>query len=103
MRINKKYFSGLPVHQLLCDKQVAGGGGPVLQPQQDDQVTLSSYWSTLLILCSHWSSHDSLNASKLGYHVAHSMDLYDEVNSEKNLVPHLFPAMGYKKDFSFLL
>ena len=25
------------------------------------------------------TSHDSLNASKLGYHVAHSMDLYDEV------------------------
>ena len=25
------------------------------------------------------ASHDSLNASKLGYHVAHSMDLYDEV------------------------
>jgi len=25
------------------------------------------------------TSHDSLNASKLGYHMAHSMDLYDEV------------------------
>ena len=24
-------------------------------------------------------SHDELNASKLGYHVAHTMDLYDEV------------------------
>ena len=31
------YFSGLSVHQLLCDKQVKGGGGPVLQPQQVDQ------------------------------------------------------------------
>ena len=25
------------------------------------------------------ASHQSLNASQLGYHVAHSMDLYDEV------------------------
>ena len=24
-------------------------------------------------------SHEELNASKLGYHVAHTMDLYDEV------------------------
>ena len=26
------------------------------------------------------ASHESLNPSKLGYHMAHSMDLYDEVN-----------------------
>ena len=52
------------------------------------------------------TSHDSLNASKLGYHVAHSMDLYDEVREnfllENFKNPHLFAGLGYKMYLSFL-
>ena len=31
------------------------------------------------------ASHDGLNASKLGYTLVHSMDLYDEVTSSNKL------------------
>ena len=43
------------------------------------------------------TSHEALNASKLGYSVAHSMDLYDEVitgiSEEKNYI--LFSVLRF--------
>ena len=76
-------FSWLPVYQLLCDKQVSRGGGPVLHRQQGGNFLLMKRWkwkNQISKLIHHQAvSHDELNASKLGYHVAHTMDLYDEV------------------------